>query len=150
MSGLDLLDTEDESDLRAAVRRLLAERTDVSATTRLYDGDRGAVPGLWRSVGSELGLAGLMVPAELGGGGGSVRDAAVVLEELGRAVAPVPFLTSSVIATSLLLDPEHHTRPARHCSRRWPADVERPRCSARSRRCRRPTPRRSSSMTKAA
>jgi alkylation response protein AidB-like acyl-CoA dehydrogenase len=43
------------------------------------------------------------VPAALGGAGATAREAAVVLEELGRAVAPVPFLTSSVIATSALL-----------------------------------------------
>ena len=51
-----------------------------------------------------------MIPLELGGGGGSARDAAVVLEELGRTVAPVPFLTSSVIATSLLLAPSSPAR----------------------------------------
>ena len=53
---------------------------------------------LWKSLAVELGLSGLLVPEELGGAGGSARDAAVVLAELGRVVAPVPFLTSAVVA----------------------------------------------------
>lgn len=51
----------------------------------------------------ELGCAGLAVPEDRGGAGASFREAAVVLEELGRAVAPVPFLGSAVVATSMLL-----------------------------------------------
>jgi alkylation response protein AidB-like acyl-CoA dehydrogenase len=43
------------------------------------------------------------VPEEQGGAGARFREAAVVLEELGRAVAPVPFLGSAVVATSALL-----------------------------------------------
>ncbi|GAA3115293.1 acyl-CoA dehydrogenase family protein [Streptomyces echinatus] len=50
-----------------------------------------------------MGLAGLLVPEERGGQGASAREAAVVLEELGRAVAPVPYLTSAVVATEALL-----------------------------------------------
>ena len=52
---------------------------------------------------SDLGLAGLLVPEALGGAGASMREAAVVLEELGRAVAPVPYLGSAVVATTALL-----------------------------------------------
>jgi alkylation response protein AidB-like acyl-CoA dehydrogenase len=50
-----------------------------------------------------MGLAGLLIPESLGGAGASAREAAVVLEELGRAVAPVPFLGSAVVATAALL-----------------------------------------------
>ena len=49
-----------------------------------------------------MGLAGLLIPESLGGAGASAREAAVVLEELGRAVAPVPFLGSAVVATTAL------------------------------------------------
>src|SRR3977135_4447908 len=50
-----------------------------------------------------MGLAGMAVPERLGGGGASLREAAVVLEELGRGLAPVPFLSSAVGATTVLL-----------------------------------------------
>ncbi len=48
------------------------------------------------------GWLGLLVPEEHGGRGGSLLEAAVLLRELGGALAPTPFLSSSVLATSLL------------------------------------------------
>ncbi|EUA90123.1 acyl-CoA dehydrogenase, N-terminal domain protein [Mycobacterium ulcerans str. Harvey] len=45
----------------------------------------------------------MLVPESLGGAGASAREAAVVMEEVGRAVAPVPFLSSAVLATVALL-----------------------------------------------
>src|SRR6202020_2523299 len=44
-----------------------------------------------------------LVPESLAGAGASAREAAVVMEEIGRAVAPVPFLSSAVLATVALL-----------------------------------------------
>jgi alkylation response protein AidB-like acyl-CoA dehydrogenase len=58
---------------------------------------------LWRTLAADLGAAGLAVPEELGGHGASAREVALVLEELGRSVAPIPFLGSVVLATSALL-----------------------------------------------
>ena len=103
MSDLELLYTEIEEDLRSSVRDLLADRCDFDAVIRIYDGDRSLVRGLWKPL-ADIGLAGLLVPEDRGGQGASAREAAVVLEELGRTAAPVPFLTSSVIATAALLD----------------------------------------------
>ncbi|MGW2052135.1 acyl-CoA dehydrogenase family protein [Streptomyces sp. NPDC001858] len=100
---LNLLDTETETDLRAIVRDLLADRCDPVTTAAVYDGDSSAVDPLWKSLAVELGLAGLLVPEDQGGAGASAREVAVVLEELGHAAAPVPFLTSSVVAATLLL-----------------------------------------------
>lgn len=104
MTELDLLYTEVEDDLRNVVRAVLAAQCDPGAVTALYDGDRSLVASLWKSIAVDLGLAGLLVPEDRGGAGASAREAAVVLEELGRFVAPVPFLTSAVVATTLLLD----------------------------------------------
>jgi alkylation response protein AidB-like acyl-CoA dehydrogenase len=58
---------------------------------------------LWRTLAAEVGCAGLLIPEEFGGAGASFREAAVVAEETGRSVAPVPFLGSAVIATVALL-----------------------------------------------
>jgi len=106
MTDLDLLPSDVEDELRASVRSLLIDRCPPSAVLALYDGDRSLVPPLWKAIASDLGLAGLLVPEERGGSGASAREAAVVLEELGRAAAPVPFLTSSVIAATVLLAAE--------------------------------------------
>jgi alkylation response protein AidB-like acyl-CoA dehydrogenase len=107
MSDLDLLPTEIEKDLRASVRDLLEDRCDPAAVIAMYDGDRSLVAPLWKALAVDLGLAGLLVPEAHGGHGASTREAAVVLEELGRRVAPVPFLTSAVVATTLLLESGH-------------------------------------------
>lgn len=113
MSELDLLYTEIEDDLRSSVADLLNSRRDDAALIAMYDGDRSPVDPLWKSLSTDLGLAGLLVPEERGGHGASAREAAVVLEELGRTVAPVPFLTSAVVATTLLW------QPSRIYSVRW-------------------------------
>ncbi|GAA0597861.1 acyl-CoA dehydrogenase family protein [Streptomyces crystallinus] len=99
----DLLYSEAEEDLRAAVRSLLADRTDTPAALARAESDTPYDPRLWQALGAEMGLAGLLVPEKLGGQGAGHREAAVVLEEIGRSVAPVPYLTSSVIATETLL-----------------------------------------------
>ncbi|MDV9192903.1 acyl-CoA dehydrogenase family protein, partial [Streptomyces sp. SR27] len=100
---LDLLHSETEEDLRAAVRALLADRAGHQAVLgRIETGDP-YLPGLWKSLAADMGAAGLLVPEKLGGQGASHREAAVVLEELGRAVTPLPYLTSAVVATETLL-----------------------------------------------
>jgi alkylation response protein AidB-like acyl-CoA dehydrogenase len=102
-TDLDLLYTDVEDSLRASLRDLLTDRCTPERVVVAYDGDRSLTPGLWRTLAVDLGLAGLLVPEPRGGAGASAREAAVVLEELGRFVAPVPFLTGSVVATSVAL-----------------------------------------------
>ncbi|WP_405674615.1 acyl-CoA/acyl-ACP dehydrogenase [Streptomyces sp. NBC_01511] len=99
----DLLYSEAEDDLRAAVRSLLTDRADVPAALARAESGAPYDTALWASLATGIGAAGLLVPQALGGQGASHREAAVVLEELGRAVTPAPYLTSSVIATRTLL-----------------------------------------------
>ncbi|MGW4885356.1 acyl-CoA dehydrogenase family protein [Streptomyces murinus] len=99
----DLLYSQEEDALRAAVRDLL---TDHCAAADVATRAESAAPhdlDLWKSLAQSMGLAGLLIPESLGGQGAGHREAAVVLEELGRAVAPVPYLTSAVVATEALL-----------------------------------------------
>ncbi|MEU1663683.1 acyl-CoA dehydrogenase family protein [Streptomyces sparsogenes] len=114
MSTPDLLYSEAEDDLRAAVRSLLADRCPPSAVLAEAEGRRPYDPSLWRSLAAGMGTAGLLVPDKLGGQGATAREAAVVLEELGRAVAPLPYLSSAVLATTALLgcdtDEQHVAR----------------------------------------
>ncbi|OKJ04842.1 acyl-CoA dehydrogenase [Streptomyces sp. CB01249] len=99
----DLLYSETEEDLRAAVRSLLADRADAPSVIARTESDTPYDPQLWKALATGIGAAGLLVPEELGGQSATHREAAVVLEELGRSVAPAPFLTSSVVATETLL-----------------------------------------------
>ncbi|HET6625105.1 MAG TPA: acyl-CoA dehydrogenase family protein [Nocardioidaceae bacterium] len=100
---VNLLYTDVEDSLRDTVRDLLTARCTPDKVVAVYDGGRSLQPQLWRALTVDLGLAGLLVPEDRGGAGATAREAALVLEELGRFVAPVPFLTSSVLATAAVL-----------------------------------------------
>jgi alkylation response protein AidB-like acyl-CoA dehydrogenase len=99
----DLLYSDVEEDLRASVRDLLKAKADASALLARVETAEGYDLKLWRTLADEVGVAGLAVPEELGGHGASAREVAVVAEELGRSVAPVPFLGSVVLATTALV-----------------------------------------------
>ncbi|MEU4488953.1 acyl-CoA dehydrogenase family protein [Streptomyces purpurascens] len=99
----DLLYSEEEEALRAAVRDLLADHCDAPGVIARTESDTPHDREAWKALADGMGLAGLLVPEAKGGQGATHREAAVVLEELGRAVAPVPYLTSAVIATEALL-----------------------------------------------
>jgi alkylation response protein AidB-like acyl-CoA dehydrogenase len=100
---MDLLYSEVETSLRDSVRSALARRSPLETVLRRLEAGEPYDDGLWRTLATEMGLAGMAVPEQYGGGGGTLREAAVVLEELGRGVAPVPFLTSAVVATAALV-----------------------------------------------
>ena len=99
----DLLYSDVEESLRGSVRGLLSARLTPESVMVRYDGGDDHAP-LWKSLAAELGLAALLVPEESGGAGASAREAAVVMEELGRRVAPVPYFSSAVLATITLLE----------------------------------------------
>jgi alkylation response protein AidB-like acyl-CoA dehydrogenase len=99
----DLLYSETERDLAAALADLLADRAapaDVIARTErteTYDAL------LWRTVAAEIGIAGLLIPEALGGAGASYRELAVAAEQFGAFAAPIPYLGSAAVATAALL-----------------------------------------------
>ncbi|WP_063001580.1 acyl-CoA dehydrogenase family protein [Nocardia mikamii] len=99
---IDLLYTEVEDELRASVRALMDKRSPWAAVLARTESADTTDRQLWDSLAGEIGCAALAVPEETGGAGASWRESAVVAEELGRAVAPVPFLGSAGIAVALL------------------------------------------------
>ncbi|KUN16968.1 acyl-CoA dehydrogenase [Streptomyces antibioticus] len=100
----DLLYSEEEEALRSAVRDLLADHCDAPGVIARTESDTPHDLAAWKALTDGMGLAGLLVPEAQGGQGATHREVAVVLEELGRAVAPVPYLTSAVVATEALLE----------------------------------------------
>ena len=99
----DLLYSETERDLTAALADLLTDRAapaDVIARTErpeAYDIK------LWRTLAAEIGIAGLLIPEALGGAGASYRELAAAAEQFGAFVAPIPYLGSAAVATAALL-----------------------------------------------
>jgi alkylation response protein AidB-like acyl-CoA dehydrogenase len=84
--------SEERDALRSAVRGLLSG----------YPARDGYDSGLWRRLGKEIGVAGLGVPEEYGGAGGTPLDAFAALEEIGRTLIPAPML-GTVLGTQALL-----------------------------------------------
>jgi alkylation response protein AidB-like acyl-CoA dehydrogenase len=99
----DLLYSETERDLAAALTDLLTDRAvpaDIIARTErpeTYDAK------LWRTVAAEIGIAGLLIPEALGGAGASYRELATAAEQFGAFAAPIPYLGSAAVATAVLL-----------------------------------------------
>lgn len=68
----DLLYSEAEDDLRAAVRSLLADRSDAPTVIARIESDTPYDPQLWKALGADIGAAGLLVPEKLGGQGAAI------------------------------------------------------------------------------
>lgn len=87
-----------------AVRGLLDKRCDSTAVRAAIASEPGYDAALWATLTEQIGVAALPVPEEYGGAGAGIVESALVLEELGRALAPVPAL-SSLIAAHATPDP---------------------------------------------
>jgi alkylation response protein AidB-like acyl-CoA dehydrogenase len=96
-----LLYGDDQEALRAVVREILDDLAPWTEVVKGLDQARPYDERLWRQL-AQAGVAGLLIPEEFGGSGAGTVEMAVVVEELGRAAAPVPALTSAILATTAL------------------------------------------------
>ena len=122
---MDFSPSRDQQLLVATAREFLKKHCPPEVAQRLALDGRGPDPTLWRQI-AELGWPGLLIPGDLGGSDGSLLDVALLMEELGRAALPGPFVASAVVATSLLLAAGSRTKargiPTRsRCGSRFPA-----------------------------
>jgi alkylation response protein AidB-like acyl-CoA dehydrogenase len=93
----------EQEELRASVRRFLADRVPITAVRALMDGADGGDPAVWTMAGQQLGLQGITIPEEYGGSGFTFAEQAIVLEELGAALYGGPYMASAVLAANALL-----------------------------------------------
>ena len=84
--------------LQNTAREFLSQECPPGLVRELYDDPKGFSPELHRKT-AELGWTGLLIPEAHGGLGLGMLDMAVLLEEIGRAVVPGPFVFSSVLTT---------------------------------------------------
>lgn len=82
--------------LRTIARDFLAKECPKQFVREMEMDERGYSPQLWLEM-AQLGWLGLPFPERYGGGGGSFLDLVVLLEEMGRACLPGPFLSSVVL-----------------------------------------------------
>jgi acyl-CoA dehydrogenase len=101
---VQLVLTEDQDLLAKTAADFAAERSPVSRMRQLRDsGDPdGFSRKLWKEM-AELGWVGIPFPEAFGGAGMGLAELAVVLEALGRKLAPEPFLPCVLLAGQALL-----------------------------------------------
>ena len=99
---MDLAFSPAQQLLQQSARTLLQQRCPPGRVQELALDPRGFAADLWKEI-ATLGWPGLLVPTELGGSGGSVADALALVEELGRACFPGPFIPSAIVATTALV-----------------------------------------------
>src|SRR5690606_39612734 len=83
--------TEEHRHMCDSVRAFAARHVPSAVIRQTVDAEREELPPFWPVL-ADLGLLGLHLPEEVGGAGYNLLDLAVVLEELGRALVPGPFL----------------------------------------------------------
>lgn len=92
----------EQVQLREQVRRFLDQHSSSAAVRAILDGPDSYDAKLWKGL-AEMGLLGIVIPEVHGGLGLTYLELCVVAEELGRALAPVPFSSSVYLATEFLL-----------------------------------------------
>ena len=102
-AAMDLLYSDTERELAAALADLLSSRAPAAEVLAWTEKPQTYDLGLWRTVAADVGVAGLLIPEPLGGAGASYRELAAAAEHFGAAVAPIPYLGSAAVATAALL-----------------------------------------------
>jgi alkylation response protein AidB-like acyl-CoA dehydrogenase len=101
--------SEERELLRETVAALVDKHASPAAVREAMASDLGYDESLWKLLCEQVGAAALVVPEELGGAGGELADAAVVLEELGKALVPTPLLGTTLAELALLASDEPDT-----------------------------------------
>jgi alkylation response protein AidB-like acyl-CoA dehydrogenase len=94
--------TEDQVAIREAARDYLRDHASFARLRQTIESDAGWDEALWRGFATELGFAGLGIAEVHGGSGLGAIEQSLVLEELGRTLAPIPYFESAVLAANLI------------------------------------------------
>ena len=100
---MDVLPNEEEQMLKNGAREFLEAESPPSLAREMERDDLGYPPALWKQMG-DLGWLGLAIPEEYGGQGATLTYLGIVLEEVGRAISPVPFHSTMVPALTVASD----------------------------------------------
>jgi len=88
----------EQVEFRDTLRRFFEAHAPMAETRRVMASGEGISSALWSKAGGELGLVGLALPEAHGGQGFGLKELALALSEVGRALAPIPLLSSAALA----------------------------------------------------
>jgi len=100
---MDLGLTEIQQMLKTSAQDFLARECPLTLVREMEEDSRGFTDELWRQM-VGLGWTGVAFPEQYGGTGGNFADLGVLLEEIGRSLAPSPFFSTVVLGGMTLLD----------------------------------------------
>ena len=106
---MDVLPSEEEQMLKNLAREFLEAECPPSLARAMEKDELGYPPELWKKM-ADLGWFGLALPEEHGGQGMPLTYLAIIIEEAGRAIAPVPFHSTMAAALTIA---EHGTEEQR-------------------------------------
>jgi alkylation response protein AidB-like acyl-CoA dehydrogenase len=92
---MDYALNEQQEMLRNTARDFLAKECPKTLVREMEKDEKGYSPGLWKKM-ADLGWMGLVFPEEYGGNGLSILDLTILLQEMGRAIVPGPFISTVV------------------------------------------------------
>jgi len=94
--------SEDEKTLKDEAKRFLRDRCPPKAVRRVLEGEAPFDRELWKAIG-ELGWIGAAIPEEFGGAALGHVGLCAIAEEVGAALAPVPFASTAYLAAEALV-----------------------------------------------
>ena len=94
--------SDEQKQLRDTARKFLAEKCPPKAVRAVIDGKAPYDRDLWKGL-AEMGFLGVAIPENYGGTGAGHLELCVIAEEIGRALAPVPFSSTVYLAAEALL-----------------------------------------------
>jgi alkylation response protein AidB-like acyl-CoA dehydrogenase len=95
--------SEEQEELRKVVKQFLEDKSSEATVRELMETEAGYDEAVWRQMGEQMGLQGLVIPEEFGGSGYSYVELIVVLEEMGRRLLCAPYFSTVVLAANALL-----------------------------------------------
>src|ERR1700730_5155165 len=94
--------SDDQKQLRDQARKFLSEKCPPKAVRVVLDGKEAYDRGLWKGL-AGMGFLGVAIPEAYGGAGAGHLELCVIAEEMGRALAPVPFASSIYLAAEAIM-----------------------------------------------
>lgn len=104
--------SEDQKMLKSQARKFLSEKCPLPVVRKVIEGNREVTKSLWKKIG-DLGWCGTAIDEKYGGLGLGYLELCVLAEEMGRALAPVPFESTLYLfseAIALAASEEQKTR----------------------------------------
>ena len=101
---VDFAFSEEQDQLRDAVRRFLEAKSPSTEVRRLMETDEGYDPAVWSQMANELGLQSLHIPEDYGGQGFTWVELGIVLEEMGAALLCAPYFSTVVLGANAIMN----------------------------------------------